>query len=161
MTAVTIRHDGQTRLFSFRCDCGWRGATENMSAAAQPVAEHLRACDGEQPASRRPYRPDRVTRRRVADYPEHADTDTDDEPAAPAAHRAGEAHPRSRVTADQVRAMRAAYDNGARQVDLAKQYGISYSTAGSVIRRETWRHVEDDPEDDPERNPTPPRTESN
>jgi DNA-binding MarR family transcriptional regulator len=55
----------------------------------------------------------------------------------------GSQHGESKLTEDDVRAMRAAYAaGGVRQVDLARQYGIDQRTVSVIIRRTGWRHVE-------------------
>jgi hypothetical protein len=52
----------------------------------------------------------------------------------------GERHGWARLTEEDVRAIRR--KSGARQLDLARLYGVSRSTVSSVLRGETWRHVE-------------------
>ncbi len=59
----------------------------------------------------------------------------------------GELHGNARLTAEQVRAIRrdrAAHDTAFRV--LAERYGISISTVGRVLRRETWARPEYEPE---------------
>ena len=59
----------------------------------------------------------------------------------------GERHGNARLTAEQVRAIRrdrAAHDTAFHV--LAERYGISVSTVGRVLRRETWAAPEYEPE---------------
>jgi len=59
----------------------------------------------------------------------------------------GERHGNARLTAEQVRAIRrdrAAHDTAFSV--LAARYGISISTVGRVLRRETWAAPEYEPE---------------
>ena len=59
----------------------------------------------------------------------------------------GERHGNARLTAQQVRAIRrdrAAHDTAFSV--LAERYGISVSTVGRVLRRETWAAPEYEPE---------------
>ncbi len=64
----------------------------------------------------------------------------------------GERHGNARLTAQQVRAIRRDRDahDTAFSV-LAERYGISVSTVGRVLRRETWAEPEYEPEADPQR----------
>jgi hypothetical protein len=53
----------------------------------------------------------------------------------------GEKHHKARLTAEQVTAMRAAYAHGLMNgMQLAAVYGVSFSHAYSILRRETWAH---------------------
>jgi DNA-binding transcriptional regulator YiaG len=54
-----------------------------------------------------------------------------------AAHNLGQN--RSALTADKVRAIRAA--KGVSQVKLAKQYGVSKTTIFQILHRKHWKHV--------------------
>ena len=59
----------------------------------------------------------------------------------------GERHGNAKLTAEQVRAIRrdrAAHDTAFRV--LAERFGISVSTVGRVLRRETWAAPEYEPE---------------
>ncbi len=51
--------------------------------------------------------------------------------------------PQAQLTADDVRAIRAAYDSS-RGIyrRLGRQYGVSWGTIRHVIMRETWRHID-------------------
>ena len=53
-------------------------------------------------------------------------------------HNHGEAHGRTKLTAAQVDAIRQESDNGVSQRALGRKYGVSSSTIGSIVRRETW-----------------------
>lgn len=51
-------------------------------------------------------------------------------------------HANAKLTPEQVREIRATYDAGSvRQVDLAKQYGVSQRAISLVVRRETYRDI--------------------
>jgi hypothetical protein len=51
-------------------------------------------------------------------------------------------HANSKLTPEQAREIRATYDaGGSRQVDLAKQYGVSQRAISLVVRRETYKDV--------------------
>lgn len=53
-------------------------------------------------------------------------------------------HVNAKLSPDQVRDIRRAYDaGGARQVDLATQYGVSQRVISLIIRRETYKDVEE------------------
>lgn len=54
----------------------------------------------------------------------------------------GEGHGMSKLTSDQVRAIRARYAEGGVTYDnLARTYGVDPTTIGMVIRRRVWKHV--------------------
>lgn len=50
----------------------------------------------------------------------------------------GEANARAKVTAEDVLAIRA---SAARNCELARVYGVSWSQIDSIRRRKTWRHI--------------------
>lgn len=50
----------------------------------------------------------------------------------------GESHPMSRLTEKKVREMRALYKIGVKKADLARQYGISQTHAGRIVKRRSW-----------------------
>lgn len=51
-------------------------------------------------------------------------------------------HVNAKLSADQVRAIRAAYDAGdTRQVDLAAKYGVSQRAISLIVRRETYKDI--------------------
>lgn len=54
----------------------------------------------------------------------------------------GEAHNSAKLTEDKVRSIRARYAAGERQVDLAREFGLSTPNVWYVISRKTWKHVE-------------------
>lgn len=54
----------------------------------------------------------------------------------------GERNPASRLTEGDVRAIRTKYADGARQVDLAAEFGITQGMVSSIIRRASWKHIE-------------------
>jgi len=53
--------------------------------------------------------------------------------------RPGTVRTRSKLTADDVRAIRA--DTSASQADLAARHGVSRSAIGAVLNRRTWAHI--------------------
>lgn len=53
----------------------------------------------------------------------------------------GEVHPNAKLTAQQVAAIRADYRIGYRQVDLARQYGVTIQAIHRIVNRKVWRHV--------------------
>jgi len=53
---------------------------------------------------------------------------------------------RRKLTPDQVRTIRNRHHAGARQADLAREYGMSPATIHQIIRRVLWRDLPDDPE---------------
>lgn len=51
-------------------------------------------------------------------------------------------HANAKLTAEEVRAIRAAYNSdGVRQVDLAAQYGVSQRAISLIVRHETYKDV--------------------
>jgi hypothetical protein len=54
----------------------------------------------------------------------------------------GERHYNSKLTADDVRKIRAQYASGALQSDLAKQYGVRANNISFIVRRKTWATVD-------------------
>lgn len=50
-------------------------------------------------------------------------------------------HTNAKLTAEQVRDIRDAYNSGARQVDLAERYGVSQRAISLVVRYETYKDV--------------------
>jgi len=57
-------------------------------------------------------------------------------------HNRGETHGHHRLTEDQVRTIRERYAaGGISQASLAREYGITQTSVGSLIRREHWKHV--------------------
>ncbi len=55
--------------------------------------------------------------------------------------RAGERCARARLTADQVREIRARHSAGERVGRLAREYGVIPSNVSHIIARRLWRHV--------------------
>lgn len=53
----------------------------------------------------------------------------------------GESHPHTTISASRVRAIRQSASRGMRQVQLARQHGVSAAVIGRICRRETWRHI--------------------
>jgi len=53
----------------------------------------------------------------------------------------GAAHHRAKVKPDQVREIRSQWAAGARQVDLAKGFGLTQGTVSAICRRAIWREV--------------------
>lgn len=56
--------------------------------------------------------------------------------------RRGSSHRRSKITEDDVRAIRAAAANKVSQRVLAKRYGLGKSTVAHIINRDNWTHIE-------------------
>jgi hypothetical protein len=53
----------------------------------------------------------------------------------------GESMPVSKLTNDEVRAIRARHKRGIKQYVLAAEYGVSKMTVSRIVRRELWRHI--------------------
>lgn len=58
----------------------------------------------------------------------------------------GELNCNAKLTADDVRAIRAAHAGGASQRGLARDYGVTHQLIGFVVRGEIWRHVTQTPD---------------
>lgn len=56
-------------------------------------------------------------------------------------HAFGEKGGRAKLTEDQVRSIRAEYDKGDRQVDLAARYGVHQTQISLIVTRKEWAHV--------------------
>ena len=54
----------------------------------------------------------------------------------------GEKHHQAKLTAEKVRAVRAAHARGWTQRQLAAWMGVALGTINKVVHRETWKHVE-------------------
>lgn len=62
----------------------------------------------------------------------------------------GERSGSAKLTADDVKQIRALYAvGGISQTALARQFGVKQTTIWNIIRRERWKHVEDDVPDKP------------
>ena len=59
-------------------------------------------------------------------------------------HSIGEKNPSAKITESQVRLIRHKYGKGGvvRIVDLAIEFGVSFSLISQIIRREVWSHIE-------------------
>jgi hypothetical protein len=53
----------------------------------------------------------------------------------------GERNGNARVTAPMVRQIRDRHGEGARQVALAREFGITQAAISNIVRRKTWKHV--------------------
>lgn len=53
----------------------------------------------------------------------------------------GAMNPASKLTADDVRAIRAQYAEGATQVALAERFGITQAYISQIVRRRSWAHI--------------------
>ncbi len=62
-----------------------------------------------------------------------------------AVHPRGEALRHSKLTEDDVRAIRIAYGNGVKQPDLSESFGVTQACISQVVTRKTWSHVADLP----------------
>ena len=59
------------------------------------------------------------------------------------AARPGAKHHNAKMTPAKVRAARKAYATGDWSISaLARKYGLSHQSMGSLLKGETWRHVE-------------------
>lgn len=57
--------------------------------------------------------------------------------------RQGAMNPRSKLTEEEVRAIRNLYDMGAhKQADLAREFSVSAATINCIIKRKRWGHLE-------------------
>lgn len=54
----------------------------------------------------------------------------------------GEKHSNAKLTEKQIAEIRAMYGGGARQVDLAAQFGINQCHVSRIVRKESWSHVD-------------------
>lgn len=60
----------------------------------------------------------------------------------PEALARGEAHGRTRLTEDDVRAIRLRYAAGGTSLPaLGREYGMAFSAVGRIVNRKTWKHV--------------------
>ncbi len=55
--------------------------------------------------------------------------------------RRGEDHPRAKLNAQQVSAIRASYWRGGRIAVLAREYGVSWSNVKFIVTGTHWKHV--------------------
>lgn len=53
----------------------------------------------------------------------------------------GEKHGKAKLTEDDVRTIRTMYANGARQVDLARKFGVSQSAIYHIVHRCNWKNI--------------------
>lgn len=53
----------------------------------------------------------------------------------------GERHGRARITADEVREIRALAAAGANKTLLAQRFGLGRTSVGHIVQRRNWRHV--------------------
>lgn len=53
----------------------------------------------------------------------------------------GGGNPAAKLTADQVRQIRDLYAIGARQVDLAEDFGVTQAYISQLVRRKVWTHI--------------------
>jgi hypothetical protein len=53
----------------------------------------------------------------------------------------GESHPRSKLTAEQVRSIRSLASSGVMFTDIAVLFGVSRSTVSSIHRRISWKSI--------------------
>ena len=54
----------------------------------------------------------------------------------------GANHPRTHLTDDDVRAIRARSAAGEKYRDLAAEYGVTFGLIGHIVRRRVWKHVD-------------------
>ncbi len=53
----------------------------------------------------------------------------------------GERHPHTFITDDDVRAMRAMYERGCRNVDISRKFGVTQMSAWNILHGISWKHV--------------------
>ncbi|QDV09309.1 hypothetical protein Poly30_48670 [Planctomycetes bacterium Poly30] len=53
----------------------------------------------------------------------------------------GEAHPRSKLTAAKVRAIRKRHAKGESMGSIARRYGVTQPCISQIVHRAAWRHV--------------------
>jgi len=56
-------------------------------------------------------------------------------------HPEGEDHPRSKLSQDDIRTIRALAKAGMSQSKIGKQFGIDQTHAGNIINHKNWKHV--------------------
>lgn len=56
--------------------------------------------------------------------------------------RRGERNGSAKITADQVRAIRAAYEAGVGPAALGRQYGLHRNYVLRIVNGETWAHID-------------------
>lgn len=62
--------------------------------------------------------------------------------AAGRRYQRGSDRPAAKLTDDQIVEIREAYAHGAKQVDLADEYGITQGLVSLIVNGKRWRHVE-------------------
>jgi hypothetical protein len=60
----------------------------------------------------------------------------------------GARRPRARLTDELVLSIRQRYSEGERQVDIARDIGVSNVTIHNIVKRQTWKHLPCDAIDD-------------
>lgn len=53
----------------------------------------------------------------------------------------GSRNPNSRMDEKRVRALRKMHGNGVPQIELARKFGIHFTTVCMIVNRKTWQHV--------------------
>jgi hypothetical protein len=53
----------------------------------------------------------------------------------------GSAHPKAKLTEDEVRSIRGLYSGGATQQSLASRFGVDQTMISCIVLRKTWKHV--------------------
>lgn len=57
-------------------------------------------------------------------------------------YRKGEKHPQVKLTADDVRSIRAKYATGNfRMIDLADEFHVTFTNIHAIVRRRSWKHI--------------------
>jgi predicted DNA-binding protein (UPF0251 family) len=62
-------------------------------------------------------------------------------PSKPSISHLGSSNKSAKLTADEVRTIRASNASGESQVALARRFGISQVTVHCIIRRKSWAHI--------------------
>lgn len=65
-----------------------------------------------------------------------------EEQAAGRSYQRGSDRPAAKLTDQQIVEIRTAYAHGAKQVDLAQQYGVTQGLISGIIRGRRWRHAD-------------------
>lgn len=115
---------------------GERMPTAKLTEAA---VSHIRSSDADAGALASAYGVDKstiCTVRNGGSWRHRPDT-----PLRRPGHRRGEAHYRAKLTADDVRKIRASRES---MSALARQYGVSVNSIEAIVKRRSWAHVEEE-----------------
>ena len=65
-----------------------------------------------------------------------------EEKAAGRSYQRGSDRPAAKLTDDQIVEIRQAYAHGAKQVDVAAEYGVSQGLVSGIVNGRRWQHVD-------------------